>query len=210
MEVELAEGLAPLIAAERLGRNYTPTGAVGDVKFVSLHTDKHGLVVFENEHECSEVVPASMPPGPSRSRSRRRLRWAGPDRRQGIDRERGLDRGGDLPPGGAAVASLQAVARIALALQRSFRKLEVVPEKPTAEACDSLRLPPEESAAVAFEPLPRSPWTPRAAGTCAAIRRLCATHAGEAQRAELARASAQAPRPDRELSDFRLRRRLFC
>ncbi|MEL7059040.1 MAG: hypothetical protein AAGN46_03325 [Acidobacteriota bacterium] len=37
--------------------NYTPTGDVGDVKIVSIHTDKDGLVLVENEAEYAEVVP---------------------------------------------------------------------------------------------------------------------------------------------------------
>jgi len=43
----------------RLGRNYTPSGAVGDVKIVSLHTDQDGLVIVENESDYAAVVPAS-------------------------------------------------------------------------------------------------------------------------------------------------------
>jgi hypothetical protein len=46
-------------AANRFEKNYTPTGYVGDVKIVSLHTDKDGLVLVENEHEYAEVVPPS-------------------------------------------------------------------------------------------------------------------------------------------------------
>jgi hypothetical protein len=42
----------------RLQRNFTPTGNVGDVKIVSIHTDKDGLVVVENESEYASVVPA--------------------------------------------------------------------------------------------------------------------------------------------------------
>ncbi len=45
-------------AAKRMAANYTPTGEVGDVKIVSLHTDKDGLVLVENEREYAEVVPA--------------------------------------------------------------------------------------------------------------------------------------------------------
>ena len=36
-------------AANRLEKHYTPTGSVGAAKIVSLHTDKDGLVVVENE-----------------------------------------------------------------------------------------------------------------------------------------------------------------
>ncbi len=46
-------------AANRLGRHYSPTGRVGDVRIVSLHTDKDGLVIVENESAYAEVVPAS-------------------------------------------------------------------------------------------------------------------------------------------------------
>jgi len=42
----------------RLGKYYTPSGDVGDTKIVSLHTDGDYLVIIENEHEYSEVVPA--------------------------------------------------------------------------------------------------------------------------------------------------------
>jgi len=37
--------------------HYTPTGNVGNVKIVSLHTDKDGLVIVENESEYAQVVP---------------------------------------------------------------------------------------------------------------------------------------------------------
>ncbi len=46
-------------AANRLEKRYTPTGDVGGTKIVSLHTDKDGLVVVENESEYASVVPAS-------------------------------------------------------------------------------------------------------------------------------------------------------
>ena len=42
----------------KLERNYTPTGAVGNTKIVSLHTDKDGLVIVENESEYAKVVPS--------------------------------------------------------------------------------------------------------------------------------------------------------
>jgi len=44
-------------AANRLGKSYTPTGNVGKTKIVSLHTDKDGLVLVENEAEYAMVVP---------------------------------------------------------------------------------------------------------------------------------------------------------
>jgi hypothetical protein len=46
-------------AQHRLARNYTPTGDVGSTRIVSLHTDKDGLVVVENESAYSRLVPAS-------------------------------------------------------------------------------------------------------------------------------------------------------
>lgn len=45
-------------AENRLARHYTPTGDVEDTKIVSIHTDKDGLVVVENESEYAAVVPA--------------------------------------------------------------------------------------------------------------------------------------------------------
>ena len=44
-------------SAERLRDNYTPHGGVGPVKIVSIHTDKDGLVIVENEGNYAEVVP---------------------------------------------------------------------------------------------------------------------------------------------------------
>jgi hypothetical protein len=44
-------------AANRLGKNYTPTGNVGRTMIVSMHTDKDGLVLVENEGEYAKVVP---------------------------------------------------------------------------------------------------------------------------------------------------------
>jgi len=46
-------------ARKDLGRNYTPKGEVGATKIVSLHTDKDGLVIVENESEYQNVVPAA-------------------------------------------------------------------------------------------------------------------------------------------------------
>ncbi len=45
--------------ANRLRKNYQPTGNVGSVVHVSMHTDKDGLVIVENESEYASVVPAS-------------------------------------------------------------------------------------------------------------------------------------------------------
>ncbi len=44
--------------ARKLKKNYTPTGRVGDVKIVSIHTDKDGLVIVENESDYASKVPA--------------------------------------------------------------------------------------------------------------------------------------------------------
>ncbi|MFQ5946961.1 MAG: hypothetical protein ACE5NC_12075, partial [Anaerolineae bacterium] len=44
-------------AEGRLFDHFTPTGEVGAVKIVSLHTDKDGLVIVENESEYANVVP---------------------------------------------------------------------------------------------------------------------------------------------------------
>lgn len=43
-------------AANRLEANFTPTGAIGPVKVVALHTDKDGLVVVENLSAYAHVV----------------------------------------------------------------------------------------------------------------------------------------------------------
>jgi hypothetical protein len=43
--------------ARRLAKNYSPNGNVGEAKIVSLHTDKDGLVIVENESEWAKVVP---------------------------------------------------------------------------------------------------------------------------------------------------------
>lgn len=46
--------------ARRLAKNYRPDGGVGDVKIVSLHTDKDGLVTVENEKEYQDIVAADQ------------------------------------------------------------------------------------------------------------------------------------------------------
>lgn len=43
---------------ELLADSYTPTGQVGNVKLVSLHTDKDGLVLLEHETDYVSKVPA--------------------------------------------------------------------------------------------------------------------------------------------------------
>ncbi len=45
-------------ARAALGGHFTPSGNVGDVKIVSIHTDKDGLVIVENESEYASVVPS--------------------------------------------------------------------------------------------------------------------------------------------------------
>ncbi len=42
----------------KLAKNFTPKGNVGNAKIVSLHTDKDGLVLVENQSEYGKVVPA--------------------------------------------------------------------------------------------------------------------------------------------------------
>jgi hypothetical protein len=46
-------------AQNRLENNYTPTGIVGSTRIISLHTDKDGLVVVENESDYASRVPAA-------------------------------------------------------------------------------------------------------------------------------------------------------
>lgn len=43
--------------ARKLRKNFTPKGKIGDTKIVSIHTDKDGLVIVENESEYAAVVP---------------------------------------------------------------------------------------------------------------------------------------------------------
>lgn len=59
VNAEVARVVPNAGAANRLGNRYTPTGAVGQTKIVSLHTDKDGLVIVENESEYASVVPAA-------------------------------------------------------------------------------------------------------------------------------------------------------
>jgi hypothetical protein len=47
------------VANSFFGKNYIPSGKVGDVKIVQLHTDKDGLVIVENAGEYAQVVPAA-------------------------------------------------------------------------------------------------------------------------------------------------------
>jgi hypothetical protein len=45
--------------ANRHRKNYTPSGNVGDVKIVSIHTDGDGLVIVEQEQPYRDAVPAA-------------------------------------------------------------------------------------------------------------------------------------------------------
>ncbi len=47
------------VSNNRFGKNYIPTGQVGDIKIVQLHTDKDGLVLVENAGEYAQVVPTA-------------------------------------------------------------------------------------------------------------------------------------------------------
>jgi pimeloyl-ACP methyl ester carboxylesterase len=42
----------------KLRKNFTPQGNVGNAKIISMHTDKDGLVLVENQSEYANVVPA--------------------------------------------------------------------------------------------------------------------------------------------------------
>lgn len=46
--------------AKRLRKNFTPKGRVGNTKIVSMHTDKDGLVLVENESLYASVVPPAQ------------------------------------------------------------------------------------------------------------------------------------------------------
>lgn len=52
------ERVAPhKVGARKLRKSYTPRGTVGGVKILSMHTDKDGLVLVENESVYAGVVP---------------------------------------------------------------------------------------------------------------------------------------------------------
>ena len=56
---ENIERVAPdQVTRKRFLGSYTPTGKVGGVKIVSIHTDKDGLVIVENQSEYASAVPA--------------------------------------------------------------------------------------------------------------------------------------------------------
>jgi hypothetical protein len=53
--------VAPIPGGEaRMRQNFTPKGTVGDVKIITLHEKRDGLVIAENETEYHDVVPASQ------------------------------------------------------------------------------------------------------------------------------------------------------
>ncbi len=47
-------------ARKLLFEHYTPNGNIGNVKIVSLHTDKDGLVLVENESDYAAKIPANQ------------------------------------------------------------------------------------------------------------------------------------------------------
>jgi len=55
----IARVTAKSSAAKKLKKNYIASGKVGKTKIVSLHTDKDGLVIVENENFYASVVPRS-------------------------------------------------------------------------------------------------------------------------------------------------------
>jgi len=44
--------------AKKLARNFTPKGHVGQAKIISMHTNKDGLVLVENQDAYAKVVPS--------------------------------------------------------------------------------------------------------------------------------------------------------
>ncbi len=60
-DAEVNAGIARVVpdqvTRKRLLGSYTPSGKVGDVKIVSIHTDKDGLVLVENQSEYAAAVP---------------------------------------------------------------------------------------------------------------------------------------------------------
>jgi hypothetical protein len=59
VDAQIARVSPKFLPARNLEEHYTPTGDVGGAKIVSLHTDKDGLVIVENESEYASVVPAA-------------------------------------------------------------------------------------------------------------------------------------------------------
>ncbi len=59
VDAQIARVSPNVRAGPHLQANYTPTGDVRGAKIVSLHTDKDGLVIVENESEYASVVPAA-------------------------------------------------------------------------------------------------------------------------------------------------------
>jgi hypothetical protein len=59
VDTNIARVTAKPSANKKLNKNYIPSGKVGKKKIVSLHTDKDGLVIVENENYYASVVPSS-------------------------------------------------------------------------------------------------------------------------------------------------------
>ena len=59
LDASVERVMADPAARQALVDNYTPTGKVGDVKIVSIHTDKDGLVIAEHSTDYAEIVPAA-------------------------------------------------------------------------------------------------------------------------------------------------------
>ncbi|MEM1183320.1 MAG: hypothetical protein AAGM22_33565, partial [Acidobacteriota bacterium] len=57
IDASIARVSADPAARQRLLDNYTPTGKIGDVKIVGLHTDKDGLVIVEQSIDYASIVP---------------------------------------------------------------------------------------------------------------------------------------------------------
>ena len=54
---EIARVTGKKKAKKKLRKNFTPKGDVGDIKVVSIHTSKDGLVIVENQSEYQKVMP---------------------------------------------------------------------------------------------------------------------------------------------------------
>lgn len=60
LDADIARVTADQAVRQRLFDHFTPQGRVGDTKIVSIHTDKDGLVIVENQSSYAEVVPADQ------------------------------------------------------------------------------------------------------------------------------------------------------
>jgi len=59
VDKNIARVTAKPSAAKKLKKSYIASGKIGKKKIVSLHTDKDGLVIVENENYYASVVPSS-------------------------------------------------------------------------------------------------------------------------------------------------------